>query len=132
MVLRIELRRSWSDVFRKIRMKIEKTIFDQILCFQYYMFRALKFRIPRWISMMITLLQLTQMIVGCWINVKAWQYKRNGEVCQVSDENLKYSLIMYATYFVLFAQFFLGTYFFKLSSNRSTINDEKNEQKKEK
>lgn len=85
--------------------------------YSYYAFRAMKFRIPRWISMMITLLQLSQMIIGCWINVKAWQYKQNGEFCQVSDENLKYSLIMYTTYFILFAQFFLSSYVFKSSSN---------------
>ncbi|CAF1355234.1 unnamed protein product [Adineta ricciae] len=57
--------------------------------YSYYAFRALRFRIPRWISMIITMLQLTQMVVGCWINLKAWQYKKNGEICQVTDENLK-------------------------------------------
>ena len=84
----------------------------------------MKFRIPRWISMIITLLQLTQMIIGCWINVKAWQYKQNGEQCQVSDENLKVSLIMYGTYFILFAQFFLGSYIVK-SSNREKVGQHK-------
>lgn len=66
--------------------------------------------------MVITLLQLSQMIIGCWINIKAWQYKKNGEFCQVTDENLQVSLVMYATYFLLFAQFFLGSYVFKKSS----------------
>lgn len=65
--------------------------------------------------MLITLLQLTQMIIGCWINLKAWEYKKNGEMCQVTDENLKVSLVMYGTYFLLFAQFFLGSYIFKTS-----------------
>lgn len=68
--------------------------------------------------MLITLLQLTQMVVGCWINVKAWQYKQNGETCQVSEENLKVSLVMYGTYFILFAHFFLGSYVFKSSARR--------------
>lgn len=86
--------------------------------YSYYAFRALRFRIPRWISMIITLLQLTQMIVGCWINVKAWQYKQNGETCQVSDENLKVSLAMYGTYFLLFAQFFLGSYILKTKKTK--------------
>jgi len=66
--------------------------------------------------MIVTLLQLTQMIIGCWINLKAWQYKNNGEMCQVTDENLKVSLVMYGTYFLLFAHFFLGSYIFKSSS----------------
>ena len=37
-------------------------------------------------------------------------------MCQVSDENLQVSLVMYGTYFLLFAQFFLGSYIFKKSS----------------
>ena len=73
----------------------------------------MKFRIPRWVSMIITLLQLTQMIIGCWVNLQAWQYKKNGEECQVTDENLKVSLIMYGTYFLLFAHFFAGSYIYK-------------------
>jgi len=68
--------------------------------------------------MIITLLQLTQMVVGCWINIKAWQYKQNGETCQVTDENLKVSIAMYGTYFLLFAHFFLGSYIFKTKKTK--------------
>ena len=78
----------------------------------------MRFRIPRWVSMIITLLQLTQMVVGCWINIKAWQYKQNGETCQVTDENLKVSIAMYGTYFLLFAHFFLGSYIFKTKKTK--------------
>jgi hypothetical protein len=74
--------------------------------------------------MIITLLQLTQMIIGCWINLKAWEFKKNGEICQVTDENLKVSLVMYGTYFLLFAQFFLGSYIFKSSRDRKKQKDE--------
>lgn len=63
--------------------------------------------------MIITMLQLTQMIIGCWVNLQAWQYKREGEMCHVTDENLKVSLMMYGTYFLLFAHFFFGSYVFK-------------------
>ncbi|CAF1111411.1 unnamed protein product [Adineta steineri] len=90
--------------------------------YTYYAFRALKFRFPRWISMIVTLLQLSQMVIGCWINLKAWQYKQNGETCQVTDENLKVSLVMYGTYFILFAHFFLGSYIFK--SSKTYVIDE--------
>ncbi len=68
--------------------------------------------------MIITLLQSTQMIIGCWINLKAWEYKKNNEMCQVTDENLKVSFVMYGTYFVLFAHFFLGSYIFKSSCGK--------------
>jgi elongation of very long chain fatty acids protein 6 len=74
--------------------------------------------------MTVTLLQLTQMVIGCWINLKAWQYKKNGEVCQVTDENLKVSLVMYGTYFLLFAHFFLGSYIFKSSRSKNSKQEE--------
>jgi len=70
------------------------------------------------------------MIIGCWINLQAWQYKKNGEMCQVTDENLKVSLIMYGTYFLLFAHFFLGSYIFK--SKRTSKQGDKEQQKEEK
>ena len=73
--------------------------------------------------MIITFLQLTQMIIGCLINIKAWEYKKNGEMCQVTDENLKVSFIMYGTYFLLFAHFFLGSYIFKSSSREKKPKD---------
>ncbi|CAF4656758.1 unnamed protein product [Rotaria sp. Silwood1] len=87
--------------------------------YSYYAFRALRFPIPRWISMIVTLLQLIQMVIGCFINIKAWEYKKYGESCQVTDENLKVSFVMYGTYFVLFAQFFFGSYIFKKSHGKS-------------
>lgn len=83
--------------------------------------------------MIITLLQLSQMIIGCYINLQAWQYKKNGEMCQVSDENLKVSLIMYGTYFLLFAHFFLGSYIFKTKrATKQVDKQQKQEEKKSK
>jgi elongation of very long chain fatty acids protein 6 len=85
----------------------------------------MKVRIPRLVSMIITFLQLSQMIIGCWINLQAWQYKKNGEICQVTDENLKVSLMMYGTYFLLFAHFFLGSYIFKTKQGNKQHEHEK-------
>lgn len=95
------------------------------IMYSYYALRALKLNVPRWVSMIITLLQLTQMIIGCWVNLQAWQYKSNGETCQVTEENLKVSLMMYATYFLLFAHFFLGSYIWKTKRTSKFNQDEK-------
>ena len=80
--------------------------------------------------MVITSLQLIQMIIGCAVNYMAFNYKQNGRnqyqsfiisnqsesvnisltvgtlgmQCGVSDTNLKLSLLMYCSYFVLFAR----------------------------
>jgi elongation of very long chain fatty acids protein 6 len=70
------------------------------------------------------------MIIGCCVNLQAWQYKKNGEMCQVTDENLKVSLIMYGTYFLLFAHFFLGSYIYKSKRANKQNDKPKQEEKK--
>lgn len=78
--------------------------------YTYYAMKALRFRIPRQVSMFITTCQLLQMVVGCYINVWGYQSKARGENCCVSDENIKISLLMYVSYFVLFMHFFYNAY----------------------
>lgn len=65
--------------------------------------------------MLITALQLTQMIVGCCVNIWAYQYLKSGQACHISSFNIKLSIAMYFSYFVLFARFFQKAY---LSSDR--------------
>ena len=79
--------------------------------------------------MLITTLQLAQMVIGGWVNYQAWQYKAHGETCQVTDENLKVSLAMYGTYFLLFAHFFLGSYVFR--TKRSSKSDDQHQEEKQ-
>ena len=73
-------------------------------CFFY------RFNVPRWFAMLITALQLTQMVVGCLVNIWTYQIKEDGLECHVSDNNIKLSLLMYCSYFVLFARFFYNAY----------------------
>jgi len=80
------------------------------IMYTYYAFRALRYRVPKIIAITITSLQLIQMIVGCAVNYLAFSYKQNGMQCRVSDTNLKLSLLMYCSYFVLFARFFYNAY----------------------
>lgn len=80
------------------------------IMYTYYAFRALRYRVPKIIAMVITSLQLIQMIIGCAVNYMAFNYKQNGMQCGVSDTNLKLSLLMYCSYFVLFARFFYNAY----------------------
>lgn len=57
-------------------------------------------------------MQLTQMIVGCTINLWAYDYLKavNPSACHISPINIKLSIAMYFSYFVLFARFFYVTY----------------------
>ncbi|CAF1487188.1 unnamed protein product [Rotaria sp. Silwood1] len=83
------------------------------LMYSYYAFRAMKFHIPRQIQITITTFQLSQMVVGCFVNYKAYFYKQNGAPCSVAYDNIFWSFFMYAVYFVLFLQFFFVSYLSK-------------------
>lgn len=84
--------------------------------YSYYALRAMRFTPPRAISMVITSLQLTQMVVGCAINIWAHDYLSTAgrTSCHITPFNIKLSIAMYFSYFVLFARFFYKSY---LSSN---------------
>jgi hypothetical protein len=44
------------------------------------------------------------------LTISLLQLKQNGEECNVSEANIKLSLLMYFSYFVLFARFFYKAY----------------------
>ena len=73
--------------------------------------------------MIITTLQLIQMVVGTVVNVWTYQMKQDGQECQVSDTNIKLSLLMYISYFVLFARFFYNAYLKPKSSEKTQKRD---------
>ncbi|DAZ94473.1 TPA: hypothetical protein N0F65_003509, partial [Lagenidium giganteum] len=84
----------------------------------YYFLTAVGYR-PRW-AQFVTIIQLSQMVVGvavCALNV---YYMRVDMPCNVDRENLKWGIIMYSSYFALFLKFFIERYFFK--SSRSPAN----------
>lgn len=80
------------------------------IMYSYYALRAMRFNIPKAVNILVTSLQLTQMIIGVLINIWIYQIKGRGEFCQQSYDNLRYSSIMYFSYFILFAHFFYTTY----------------------
>ena len=45
-----------------------------------------------------------------FIPLQVIQMKQSGLECRVSDQNIKLSLLMYASYFVLFGRFFYNSY----------------------
>ena len=78
--------------------------------YTYYCLRACKIRVPKKISMSITFIQLSQMIFGLYVNYSAFQVQQRGDTCHISEDNVKYSILMYGSYFVLFAHFFYNAY----------------------
>jgi elongation of very long chain fatty acids protein 6 len=96
--------------------------------YTYYAIAVLRvINIPKWISMMITSLQIIQMIAGVYVNVKAYQYKQTDNSCDVNYSNIYASFLMYASYFYLFFKFFYDKYFVETKAKKHQVNGKKRE-----
>ncbi|KAL3108434.1 hypothetical protein niasHT_015356 [Heterodera trifolii] len=79
--------------------------------YSYYALRAMKLRLPKWFAMMITVMQIAQMVVGVSLAFITLYLKLGGmESCQCTWTNLYASFILYGSYFLLFCNFFYQTY----------------------
>jgi hypothetical protein len=85
----------------------------------YYACRAMRFNIPRWVNITITTGQISQMVVGIFVNLSVFFKKQRWEECGVSYDNIKWSFIMYVSYFVLFSLYFLNTYIHSGSKSKT-------------
>jgi len=97
------------------------------LMYSYYSAKSLRLRVPRFISMSITFLQLSQMVVGVVVNVYSLFVKSQGGDCFVQTKHINLALGMYASYFILFLNFFIRAYLRKTSkqSKASSISNSK-------
>ncbi|XP_005995200.1 elongation of very long chain fatty acids protein 6-like [Latimeria chalumnae] len=77
--------------------------------YSYYTLRAAGFHVPHPYAMLITLSQISQMVMGVVVNslVYTWMEERQ---CPSYKENILWSSIMYFTYLVLFCLFFYEAY----------------------
>ena len=89
--------------------------------YSYYAFKALRFKIPKWVNIVLTTAQIVQMVIGVLINLSAYRIKSRGEYCEISDENLQGSFVIYATYLVLFSNFFFRTYLQNKSEKKKSL-----------
>ncbi len=53
------------------------------------------------------------MVIGLLVNGHAYTVKSRGRFCHVDYFSVKLSAAMYTSYFILFAHFFVQTYFVK-------------------
>lgn len=61
-------------------------------------------------AILITMSQLSQMLVGMYVTIKAIMYQQAGLECSVNKTNSILGLLMYFSYFVLFGKFFIDSY----------------------
>ncbi|PIK57590.1 putative elongation of very long chain fatty acids protein 6-like [Apostichopus japonicus] len=84
------------------------------LMYSYFAIRASGLiRLPRQVNITITSLQLIQMFFGIYVNVYAYIEISNGRQCDNTWPSLYASFAMYASYVLLFANFFYQTYLVK-------------------
>ena len=98
------------------------------LMYGYYALRARGVRVPKVAAMVITTLQLIQMVIGVGVTWYAWNEQNAGRSCSVDRKTLVISFICYGSYFVLFANFFANAYLFgakksNIDKNSNAINN---------
>jgi elongation of very long chain fatty acids protein 6 len=78
--------------------------------YSYYALRSFHIRLPKRVAMLVTSLQILQMVVGILIALNAYRIKIGGGHCQQTFDNLYFSFTIYFTYFLLFCNFFYNAY----------------------
>ncbi|CAD1471872.1 unnamed protein product [Heterotrigona itama] len=83
--------------------------------YSYYAVKAMEFKLPKRFAMMITTMQLLQMVVGAVVTGATYYYVKKGQKeCHATVLNSTFGLLMYLSYFILFVRLFQKSY---LSSN---------------
>ena len=79
----------------------------------YYFLMAMKMR-PKWFNpIVITIFQISQMIVGVAVTLAGFYYYKTDPTCGIEKENNTAAFVMYGSYLFLFLQFFFGRYYGK-------------------
>ncbi|CAG7830397.1 unnamed protein product [Allacma fusca] len=78
--------------------------------YTYYALRALKIKIPRRVAMLMTILQISQMVLYCFVNLYSLFEIGQGRPCNREASFLYGILLIIASYFVLFVNFFVRAY----------------------
>lgn len=85
----------------------------------YYFLMAMKLR-PKWFNpIIITIFQISQMIVGVAVTLAGFYFYKTDPTCGIEKENNTAAFIMYGSYLFLFLQFFFGRYFKKGKKQKS-------------
>lgn len=79
------------------------------LMYAYYAIKTTKIKVPKYVSMFITTLQILQMILGTFVTICSLIYLKLYK-CEVEENRVYVSLSVYSLYLYLFIKFFYETY----------------------
>jgi len=83
------------------------------IMYPYFALKAMRVQIPRNFSMMITTLQLAQMMAAVGLNIYSSYILAKGEQCARETGSLIWVGVIYFSYMYLFAEFMYRSYFCK-------------------
>jgi len=89
--------------------------FVHTLMYLYYAATSMKYKVPEAISISITVIQITQMFIGVFVNTY-WTYlylNNYNCACGAPKTMVASAILMYGTYLYLFVKFFVNKYFGK-------------------
>ena len=86
------------------------------IMYTYYALRANGRKVPSKVALVITILQLTQMIMGVSVTVSSYVSKLRGNKCLITDNVFYFSMAMYGSYALLFLNFLCRRYCLKSNS----------------
>lgn len=83
--------------------------FVHSLMYTYYAARAAGVRIPRFCAMIITVMQILQMVMGLSVVILVYRWLNDAH-CPSNMHNITFGSLMYLSYLILFAMFFYESY----------------------
>ncbi|ODM88144.1 putative fatty acid elongation protein 3, partial [Orchesella cincta] len=93
--------------------------FVHSIVYPYFALRAMKIRVPRRLAMALTSLQLVQMLIGMLVNIYSiYVVSVQQEFCARDSYTIKWSIGVYSSFVILFADFLINRYFPKNKSKR--------------
>lgn len=118
---------TYSEYTAPARWFVDMNYTVHSLMYSYYALRSLGIRLPKQMAMAITTSQIVQMIIGAYVTWYAWYRKSQGDACNITQATATFGLVMYLSYFALFAHFFYNSYFTskKVSEKQSSNGTQK-------
>ena len=113
---------TYSETVATTRWYTTMNYFVHSVMYSYYSLKAMQYKVPKSVAVMITMLRIMQMIMGSTIATAAYYYRESGHFeCYMSQEDFSVCYFVYFSYLVLFVKFFYKSYL----SGKRTAKDEK-------
>ncbi|ODM98648.1 Elongation of very long chain fatty acids protein 6 [Orchesella cincta] len=84
--------------------------FAHSIMYPYFALRGMNVKVPEKFAMLITTIQVMQMVAGVSLNVYSLYVWGQGEKCSRNPYSIGFSLFTYASLWIMFIQFFVSKY----------------------